>query len=137
MAAVQGLERALSRSWLVSADMAHAVHPNYADMHEPQHKPMLGGGPVVKTNANHSYATDGQTAARFVAACRKAGFEPQQFVTRSDLPCGSTVGPITAAEIGVRTVDVGNPMLSMHSAREMAATTDVRKMIDALVHCLQ
>jgi aspartyl aminopeptidase len=130
----QGLERALSRSWLVSVDMAHAVHPNYADLHEPQHKPRLGGGPVVKTNHNQSYATDGQTAAYFVGACRRAGFEPQHFVTRSDLPCGTTVGPITAAELGVRTVDVGNPMLSMHSAREMAATTDVRRMIDALGH---
>jgi len=130
----QGLERGLSRSWLVSADMAHAVHPNHADLHEPQHKPKLGGGPVIKTNSNQSYATDGPTAARFVAACRKADFEPQHFVTRSDLPCGSTVGPITAAEIGVRTVDVGNPMLSMHSIREMAATSDVRRMIDALGH---
>lgn len=129
-----GLERALSRSWLVSADMAHAVHPSHADLHEPQHKPRLGAGPVIKTNSNQSYATDGVSAAHFVAACRKAGFEPQQFVTRSDLPCGSTVGPITAAEIGVRTVDVGNPMLSMHSARELAATADVRRMIDAMGH---
>lgn len=130
--AAHTLERALSRSWLVSADMAHAVHPNYPDLHEPQHKPRLGGGPVVKTNSNQSYATDGLSAAHFVGACRRAGFEPQHFVTRSDLPCGTTVGPITAAELGVRTVDVGNPMLSMHSAREMAATTDVRRMIDAL-----
>ena len=128
----QAVDRALSRSWLVSADMAHAVHPNYADMHEPQHRPRLGGGPVIKTNQGQSYATDGPTAARFAGLCGRAGFEPQHFVTRSDLPCGSTVGPITAAEIGVRTVDVGNPMLSMHSAREMAATSDVSRMIEAL-----
>lgn len=127
----QDFERALSRTFLLSADMAHAVHPNYADQHEPQHTPELGKGPVIKTNANQSYATTSETAARFTLACREAGFSPQQFVTRSDLPCGSTIGSITAAKLGISTVDVGNPMLSMHSCREMAGASDVELAIAA------
>jgi len=128
----QGLERALSRSTLISVDMAHAVHPNYADRHEPQHRPVVGRGPVIKTNANQSYASDAQTAGLFAGLCSPLGIEPQHFVSRSDLGCGSTIGPITAARVGVRTVDVGNPMLSMHSCREMAGTADVEPMIDVL-----
>ncbi|MBW2494419.1 MAG: M18 family aminopeptidase, partial [Deltaproteobacteria bacterium] len=128
----QGLERALSRSTLISVDMAHAVHPNYADRHEPQHRPVIGRGPVIKTNANQSYASDAQTAGLFAGLCEPLGIEPQHFVSRSDLGCGSTIGPITAARVGIRTVDVGNPMLSMHSCREMAGTADVAPMIDVL-----
>jgi aspartyl aminopeptidase len=129
---VQGLSRALSRSRMVSADMAHAVHPNYAERHEPGHRPVIGGGPVIKVNANQAYASDSETAGEFAALCRDVGFEPQRFVSRSDQACGSTIGPISAARLGVRTVDVGNPMLSMHSCREMAGTTDVEPMIDVL-----
>lgn len=132
-AAPQAFERAAAASFLVSADMAHAVHPNYADRHEPQHMPMIGRGPAVKTNANQSYATDGESAARFIALCQEAGFDPQSFVTRTDQPCGSTIGPITAARIGVKTVDVGSPMLSMHSIREVAGTADTELMHRALV----
>jgi len=132
----QDFERALSGSFLVSADMAHAVHPNYPDQHEPQHLPELGKGPVIKTNANQSYATNGETAARFTFACKEAGFTPQQFVTRSDLPCGSTIGSITAAKLGVSTVDVGAPMLSMHSCREMAGAHDVALAIAAYGNAL-
>jgi aspartyl aminopeptidase len=128
----QGLERALARSTLISVDMAHAVHPNYSDRHEPRHRPVIGRGPVIKTNANQSYASDAQTAGLFADLCRPLGIEPQHFVSRSDLRCGSTIGPITAARIGIRTVDVGNPMLSMHSCREMAGTADVEPMIDVL-----
>jgi aspartyl aminopeptidase len=128
----QELERALAQSTLVSADMAHAVHPNYADRHEPGHRPLIGGGPVIKTNANQAYATDAATSGMFAALCEEAGVTPQYFVSRSDLGCGSTIGPITAARLGVRTVDVGNPMLSMHSCREMAGTADVAPMIDVL-----
>jgi aspartyl aminopeptidase len=128
----QGLARALARSTMVSADMAHAVHPNYADRHEPEHRPVIGRGPVIKTNASQSYASDAQTAGLFAALCDRLGFEPQHFVTRSDLRCGSTIGPISAARVGIRTVDVGNPMLSMHSCREMAGTADVQPMIDVL-----
>jgi len=128
----QGLERALSRSTLISADMAHAVHPNYPDRHEPQHRPVIGRGPVIKSNANQSYASDARTAGLFARLCDQVGIEPQHFVSRSDLGCGSTIGPITAARIGIRTVDVGNPMLSMHSCREMAGAADVKPMIDVL-----
>lgn len=124
--------RALARSFLVSADMAHAVHPNYADRHEPEHKPRLGAGPVIKTNVNQRYATDGESAARFKRWCAEADVVPQEFVTRSDLRCGSTIGPISAGRLGVRALDVGNPMLSMHSCREMAASADVAPMIAAL-----
>lgn len=130
--AAQAIERAAARSWLVSADMAHAVHPNYADRHEPGHRPVLGRGPVLKRNANQSYATDAESAGLFTALCAAAGVTPQHFVARSDLGCGSTIGPISAARVGIRTVDVGNPMLSMHSCREMAGAADVAPMIEVL-----
>jgi aspartyl aminopeptidase len=129
---LQGLARAVRRSNLVSADMAHALHPNYADRHDPEHRPLLGGGPVIKVNANQSYASDAATAGLFTELCARVGVAPQHFVTRSDLACGSTIGPITAARVGVPTVDVGSPMLSMHSCREMAGADDVKPMIDVL-----
>jgi aspartyl aminopeptidase len=124
--------RAVAKSFFISADMAHAVHPNYADRHDPKHQPVLGGGPVVKINVNQSYATDGESWASFERWAREADVTTQRFVVRSDLGCGSTIGPITAAELGIRTVDVGNPMLSMHSCREVAAAADVPKMIDVM-----
>ena len=130
--APQGTARALSRSVLVSADMAHAVHPNYADRHEPGHRPLVGRGPVIKTNAGQAYASDARTSGLFRDVCGAAGVEPQHFVTRSDLACGSTIGPITAARVGIPTVDVGNPMLSMHSCRELAGTADVEPMLRVL-----
>ena len=129
----QNLARAISQSWLISADMAHAVHPNYADRHEPGHRPKIGSGPVIKTNCNQSYATDAESAGFFASLCSRVGVTPQDFVARSDLGCGSTIGPISAAQVGIRTVDVGNPMLSMHSCREMAGSSDVSQMIDVLV----
>ena len=131
-AGAEGLARAISRSWLVSADMAHAIHPNYSDRHEPGHRPVIGGGPVIKSNVNQAYASDAETAGLFADLCRRADVPYQNFVTRSDLGCGSTIGPISAARVGLRTVDVGNPMLSMHSCREMAGTADVVRMIDVL-----
>ncbi len=112
------------------------VHPNYADLHEPQHAPRLGGGPVIKVNSAQRYATSGATALRFERAARAAGVPTQRFVMRTDLPCGSTIGPITAARLGVATVDVGNPMLSMHSAREMASSVDQGSMVGALAALL-
>jgi len=130
--APQGAQRAAARSMLVSADMAHAVHPNYADRHEPDHRPVIGRGPVIKVNANQAYATNAETAGRFAGLCAEAGVTPQHFVTRSDLACGSTIGPISAARVGVATVDVGSPMLSMHSCREMAGGADVEPMIQVL-----
>jgi aspartyl aminopeptidase len=128
----QGLSRALARSLLISVDMAHAVHPNYADRHEPGHRPRLGGGPVIKRNANQSYASDAEGVGEVTALCARLGIAPQSFVTRSDLACGSTIGPITAARVGIRAVDIGSPMLSMHSCREMAGSDDVQPMIDLL-----
>lgn len=125
----QAYSRAMAQSFFISADMAHGVHPNYADLHEPNHMPMLGKGPVIKMNSNQRYATSGASAAQFAAWADKAGVTLQRFVTRSDLGCGSTIGPITAGELGITTVDVGNPMLSMHSIREMAASADVAAMI--------
>jgi aspartyl aminopeptidase len=132
----QALARAMARSLLVSADMAHGIHPNYPDQHEPHHAPQVNRGLVIKSNVNQSYATDGLTAARFELSCEEAGFSPQRFVVRSDLPCGSTIGPITAAALGVATVDVGAPMLSMHSCREMCGTLDVHLAIAAFERAL-
>ncbi len=131
--AEQAYARMIAGSFCVSADMAHALHPNYADKHEPHHQPLLGGGPVIKSNSNQRYATDGESAARFAAFCQEGGVTPQHFVTRTDLGCGSTIGPITASMLGVKTVDVGNPMLSMHSCRELAGVRDLELMHAALV----
>jgi aspartyl aminopeptidase len=131
------LERALARSLLVSVDMAHAVHPNYADRHDPDHLPQLGRGPVIKTNVNQAYATDGPGAAVFERACRDVGIRPQRFASRNDARCGSTIGPISGAQTGIRSVDVGSPMLSMHSCREMCGTADVPRMIAVLTRVLE
>lgn len=120
----EALMRAMAHSIFISADMAHAVHPNYADKHEGQHLPLINAGPVIKTNASQRYATDGVSSAYFELLCQKAGVQVQKFVMRSDLACGSTIGPLTAANLGIHTVDVGNPMLSMHSIREMAGSQD-------------
>lgn len=127
---VQAFERAMASSMLVSADMAHAIHPNYADKHDAEHAPQLNRGLVIKSNVNQSYATSGATAALFETMCHEVGFEGQHFVVRSDLPCGSTIGPITAAKLGIKTVDVGAPQLSMHSCREVAGTLDVHLAVE-------
>ena len=113
-----------SDSLCVSADCAHATHPNYADRHDPDHQIALNGGPVVKVNANERYATTPLGHALFVDACERAGVAHQVFVNRSDLACGSTVGPVTAARTGLDTVDVGAPQLAMHSARETTGAQD-------------
>jgi aspartyl aminopeptidase len=133
----QALPRALARSRLVSADMAHAVHPTRYDRHEPAHAPQLGGGPVVKVNANQAYATDGAGAGWFAERCAAAGVPFQWFVSRADLPCGSTIGPLTATRLGLPTVDVGAPMLAMHSCRELASALDVPLVTAALTACYE
>jgi len=115
---------ALAGILMISAAMAHAAHPNYADRHEPRHKPRLGAGPVLKANHNQRYATSGATAAHLRGLARRHGIPLQDFVTRSDLGCGSTIGPACAARLGVAVADVGAPMLSMHSARECAVAED-------------
>ncbi|AXH95293.1 M18 family aminopeptidase [Ornithinimicrobium avium] len=116
--------RSLAGSVVASGDMAHATHPNYAERHEPEHPILMNGGPVLKVNANLRYATDSVGAAAFALACEQAGVPMQTFVTRSDLPCGSTVGPTTSALTGATTVDFGAPVLSMHSTREICGTLD-------------
>ncbi|PKZ42719.1 M18 family aminopeptidase [Kytococcus schroeteri] len=116
--------RALASTVIASGDMAHATHPNYADRHEPGHHIAVNGGPVLKVNTNGRYATDGLGTAAFRLACQQAGVPMQEFVVRSDLPCGSTVGPMTAALTGSTTVDFGAPTLSMHSIREVCGTAD-------------
>jgi aspartyl aminopeptidase len=120
-----------------SADMAHATHPNYAEKHEPGHWVTLGGGPVIKTNVNQRYATDARTAAVFAAACDAAAVPVQWYAHRADLPCGSTIGPITAARLGMSVVDVGAPQLAMHSARELMATADAGMLRAALTAFLR
>lgn len=126
---VEDLRRAIAKSLCVSADMAHAGHPNYADKHDTHYMPLIGSGPVIKTNVNQRYASDGRSSSYFMELCNRAEVSYQQFVNRSDLACGTTIGPITAAELGICTVDVGNPMLSMHSAREQAGTVDHIAMV--------
>jgi aspartyl aminopeptidase len=120
----QHLLRALAGSVCASADMAHATHPNYSDRHEPGHWIELNGGPVLKVNSNLRYASDGRSTATFVLACEQAAVPLQRYAHRADLPCGSTIGPLTAARLGVPTVDVGAPQLAMHSARELGGAAD-------------
>lgn len=124
--------RALASSSCVSVDMSHAVHPNYADRHEPNHRPIPNGGPVVKVNVSQRYATDARTNALFQGACARADVPVQTFVSRNSQPCGSTIGPITATRLGIATVDVGCAMLSMHSARELCGAHDAELMVRAL-----
>lgn len=116
--------RMLDRSLMISCDNAHGVHPNYAERHDGNHGPLLNGGPVIKVNANQRYATNSETAALFRHLCQLEQVPVQSFVVRSDMACGSTIGPIAATELGVRTVDVGVPQWAMHSIRELAGSRD-------------
>ncbi|NGO72036.1 M18 family aminopeptidase [Streptomyces boncukensis] len=116
--------RAYAGTVCFSADTGHAVHPNYAERHDPDHHPMAGGGPILKVNVNQRYSTDGSGRAVFAAACERAGVPWQTFVSNNDVPCGTTIGPITAARHGITTVDIGVAILSMHSARELCGTAD-------------
>jgi len=131
----QDLPVTIARSHLVSADMAHAQHPTQGERHEPSHAPVLGGGPVLKLNANQAYATDARSGGWFAARCAEADVPVQHFVTRADLPCGSTIGPLTAMRLGISTVDVGSPLLGMHSCRELGSAADVPLMVAALTAC--
>lgn len=124
--------RSFSHSFFISADMAHAFHPNHAGSYEPCHHVQVNQGPVIKTNANQRYSTNAATAARFIQLCEQAGVPYQQYAHRTDLGCGSTIGPIMAAQLGIATVDVGNPMWAMHSIRESAGVLDHSYMIATL-----
>ena len=124
--------RAVEESLHVSADMTHATHPNYPDRHEPEHQIALNGGPVVKVSANVHYATQARTHAAFLLAAEQAGVPVQYFVNKSGVRSGSTIGPFVAAGLAVPTVDVGNPALAMHSARELCGAADSEMLIAAL-----
>ena len=110
--------QAMARSFLVSADMAHAYHPNHPSAYEPWHHVLVNHGPVIKTNANHRYASNAESSARFMQLCEAVGVPYQQYAHRSDLGCGSTIGPIVAANLGVPSVDVGSPVGHAQLARK-------------------
>jgi len=120
-------------SLMVSCDNAHAQHPNYASKHDPEHAPYINKGLVLKLNANQRYASNSRTISRFVLAAERAGHPLQEFVTRSDMGCGSTIGPITATRLGIETLDVGLPTFAMHSIRELAGTKDAYELYAILL----
>ncbi|MEU6125778.1 M18 family aminopeptidase [Streptomyces sp. NPDC047123] len=129
--------RAFAGTVCLSSDTGHAVHPNYAERHDPTHHPRANGGPILKVNVNNRYATDGSGRAVFAAACEKAGVPFQSFVSNNAMPCGTTIGPITAARHGIKTVDIGVAILSMHSVRELCGADDPHLLANALVAFLE
>jgi aspartyl aminopeptidase len=136
-ASAEDRARAFAASFHVSSDVGHAVHPHFPERHDPANHPVAGGGPILKINANQRYATDAHGAARWTAACAAAGVPSQEFVSNNAIPCGSTIGPITATRLGIRTVDVGVPILSMHSARELTTIVDPWYLSRAMTQVLR
>lgn len=129
--------RCIHNSCMVSADNAHGVHPNFTEVHDENHDPILNQGPVVKINANQRYATNSETSAMFRAICKEENIPVQTFVMRSDMACGSTIGPITATELGVKTIDIGVPTFAMHSIRELAGQKDAHMLYRVLKRFFQ
>lgn len=126
------LSQLVARSMMISVDNAHGIHPNFADKHDNNHGPMINKGPVIKMNANQRYASNSETSALFRHLCEHHNIPVQSFVVRSDMGCGSTIGPIAATETGVKTLDVGVPSFAMHSIREMAGADDPLYLFGAL-----
>jgi len=126
------LTQMITRSSMISCDNAHGIHPNYADKHDQNHGPILNKGLVIKINNNQRYATNSISSAKFKQVCEKAGVPTQTFVVRSDMGCGSTIGPITATELGIETIDIGAPQWAMHSIRETAGSDDCGYLYQAL-----
>ncbi|WP_328632980.1 M18 family aminopeptidase [Streptomyces sp. NBC_00356] len=129
--------RAFAGTICLSSDTGHAVHPNYGERHDPTHHPRANGGPILKVNVNNRYATDGSGRSVFAAACDKAGVPFQSFVSNNAMPCGTTIGPITAARHGIKTVDIGAAILSMHSVRELCGADDPYLLANALTAFLE
>lgn len=125
-------QRSLARRFMISADMAHAYQPNFSSAYEPEHKVTVNKGPVIKVNANHRYTSESISEAMFINWCDQVDIPYQKYSHRTDIPCGSTIGPMTSAKLGIRTVDVGNPMWAMHSIRESAGVADHEYMINVL-----
>ncbi|MBU1831498.1 MAG: M18 family aminopeptidase [Gammaproteobacteria bacterium] len=137
-------QRAIANSMMISADNAHGIHPNFSDKHDGNHGPLLNAGPVIKNNVNQRYATNSETSSLFRRLCANSGVAVQSFVVRSDMACGSTIGPLTASAIGVKTLDIGVPTFAMHSIRELAGSQDAFNLstvltayyqLDSVVDC--
>jgi aspartyl aminopeptidase len=128
----EAFSRVMYRSMLISADNAHGVHPNYSEKHDANHGPLLNAGPVIKVNANQRYASNSETQSIFRLLCESNNIPVQNFVVRCDMACGSTIGPIAASNLGVRTIDVGVPTFAMHSIRETAGAKDAFYLYQAV-----
>ena len=127
----EGYLRSLANSFMISGDMAHALHPNFEEKQDPTNRPIINGGPVIKISANREYSSDGSTSSVFEEICKEAGVPVQYFVNRSDLKGGTTIGPIIVKQLGISCVDIGNPILSMHSIRELGGVLDHKYIIKA------
>ena len=130
-------QRAIANSMMISADNAHGIHPNFSDKHDGNHGPLLNAGPVIKNNVNQRYATNSETSSLFKRLCANSGVAVQSFVVRSDMACGSTIGPLTASAIGVKTLDIGVPTFAMHSIRELAGSKDAYNLTKVLTKYYQ